>query len=69
MGDIMKKHIFLIPLFMGTTFAKSTNDQILKKLDQIKYKIQTIEQNQQLIKVRFEEVDKHFEVMGINALR
>jgi len=63
----MKKYIFLLLIILNTTFANTTNDQILKKLDQIEHKIQTIEQNQQLIKqemkLRFEAVDKRFEAI------
>ena len=70
----MKKIIFLILIFITTTFAETTNDQILKKLDNIQIQVnniqkevQNIKHNQELLKqemkLRFEAVDKRFEAV------
>jgi uncharacterized protein YoxC len=70
----VKKIIFLISIFITTTFAETTNDQILKKLDNIQIQVnniqkevQNIKHNQELLKqemkLRFEVVDKRFEVV------
>jgi len=70
----VKKIIFLILIFITTTFAETTNDQILKKLDNIQIQVnniqkevQNIKHNQELLKqemkLRFEAVDKRFEAV------
>ena len=56
----MKKYIFLLLIFISTTFANSTNDQILKKLDQIEHNQELLKQE---MKLRFEAVDKRFEAV------
>ena len=56
----MKKFIFLILIFITTTFAETTNDQILKKLNKIENDVQLMKQEMNL---RFESVDKRFESM------
>ena len=70
----MKRIIFLILISILTTFAETTNEQILKKLDNINIQItniqkeiQNIKHNQELLKqemeLRFESMDKRFESM------
>ena len=70
----MKRIIFLILISILTTFAETTNEQILKKLDNINIQItniqkeiQNIKHNQELLKqemeLRFEVMDKRFESM------
>jgi len=57
----MKKFIFLISIFITTSFAQATNDQILKKLNKIENDVQLMKQEMNL---RFESMDKRFEMMN-----
>ena len=61
----MKKYIFLLLIFISTVFANTTNDQILKKLDQIEHNQELLKQEMKLrfeaVDKRFEAIDKHFE--------
>ena len=68
----MKKIIFFI--FMTISFAQVTNEQILKKLDNIQIQVNSIQKevqnlkhNQELLKqemnLRFEAIDKRFEAI------
>jgi len=45
----MKRYIFLLLIFISATFANTTNDQILKKLDKIEHDLQLVKQNQELL--------------------
>ena len=58
----MKKYIFWL-LFVMTLSANTTNEEILKKLDQIQHNQELIKQE---MKLRFEAIDKRFEMMNEN---
>jgi len=66
----MKKYLFILLIFISTTFANTTNDQILKKLNQIEHNQELLKQEMQLrfeaVDKRFEAVDKRFEMMQHN---
>jgi len=66
----MKKYIFLLLIFISTTFANATNDQILKKLNQIEHNQELLKQEMKLrfeaVDKRFEAIDKRFEMMNEN---
>jgi len=66
----MKKYIFLLLLFITILTAKTTNEQILKRLDQIQHNQELIKQEMKLrfesIDKRFEAIDKRFEMMNEN---
>ncbi len=56
----MKKYIFLLLIFITTLSANTTNEEILKKLDQIQHNQELIKQE---MKLRFEAIDKRFEAI------
>ncbi len=66
----MKKYIFLLLIFITTLSANTTNEEILKKLDQIQHNQELIKQEMKLrfeaIDKRFEAIDKRFEMMNEN---
>ena len=56
----MKKYIFLLLIFITALSANTTNEEILKKLDQIQHNQELIKQE---MKLRFEAIDKRFEAI------
>ena len=50
-------------MFITTIFANTTNEEILKKLDKIEHNQELLKQE---MKLRFEAVDKRFEMMNEN---
>ena len=66
----MKKYIFLLLLFITILTANTTNEQILKRLDQIQHNQELIKQEMKLrfesIDKRFEAIDKRFDMMNEN---